>query len=92
MCCSVWISALDEAIGSHCQLGAAKQALDGADMVSQAASGNSRKPLVGSARVMTARERIGMSAEAMSTIVDQRNASFWNELCGTHFARAIGVV
>jgi SAM-dependent methyltransferase len=88
----VWISALDEAIGSHCQLGAAKQALDGADMVSQAASGNSRKPLVGSARVMTARERIGMSAEAMSTIVDQRNASFWNELCGTHFARAIGVV
>jgi hypothetical protein len=41
-------------------LGAPKQALDSADMVSQAASRNSRKPLVGRARIMTARERIGM--------------------------------
>jgi hypothetical protein len=33
-----------------------------------------------------------MPAELTSTLVDRENAGFWQELCGTHFAKSIGVV
>src|SRR5579863_1617204 len=38
------------------------------------------------------RESRAMPAEVISTVIGRKNADFWEELCGTGFAKSIGVV